>query len=131
MGSVAAATAQTAEGAPAPPAPSQMDQRIEEGRNHFLANCSACHAVQGLSEAGEIAPNLTLLGRRATIAAGLMENTVDNLVQWISDPQAIKPGALMPGLDYPGGREGQLVWPAFNLTPEQVESVALYLHSLR
>jgi mono/diheme cytochrome c family protein len=105
-------------------------QEMEMARNLFLANCSACHAIQGVSEAGQIAPNLTLLGRRNTIAAGMLENNVENLVRWISDPQSIKPGALMPGLEYAGGR-APVVWPAFNLTPEQVRMVAQYLYNLR
>ena len=108
----------------------QEAQEMEVGRNLFLANCSACHAIQGVSEAGQIAPNLTLLGRRTTIAAGMLDNNVDNLVRWISDPQSIKPGALMPGLEYAGGR-APVVWPAFNLTPEQVRTVANYLYNLR
>lgn len=108
----------------------QEDPSMMEGRTLFLANCSACHAINGVSEAGVIAPNLTLVGRRSTIAAGMLENNVDNLVRWISDPQSVKPGALMPGLEYQGGRP-PVVWPAFNLTPDQVRTVANYLHSLR
>lgn len=122
------------EGTPAPQeeaaAAPQEDPELAMGRNLFLANCSACHAINGVSEAGVIAPNLTLLGRRSTIAAGMLENTPDNLVRWISDPQSVKPGALMPGLEYQGGRP-PVVWPAFNLTPEQVRTVANYLTSLR
>jgi cytochrome c oxidase subunit 2 len=106
------------------------DPAMVEGRNLFLANCSACHAINGVSEAGQIAPNLTLVGRRSSIAAGMLENNVDNLVRWISDPQSVKPGALMPGLEYQGGRP-PVVWPAFNLTPDQVRTVANYLYSLR
>lgn len=115
---------------PSPSTVTQEDAQIQEGRQLFLANCTACHAVNGVSEAGVIAPNLTLLGRRSTIAAGMLENNVENLVQWISDPQSVKPGALMPGLEYSGGRP-PVVWPAFNLTPDQVRSVATYLYSLR
>ena len=57
-------------------------------------------------------------------------DNVDNLVEWISDPQSIKPGALMPGLEYQGGR-APVIWPAFNLTPDQVRTLATYLYSLR
>jgi cytochrome c oxidase subunit 2 len=121
----------TAEGVqPTPTVTSAEDAQTQEARQLFLANCSACHAINGVSEAGQIAPNLTLLGRRTTIAAGMMENNVDNLVQWISDPQSIKPGALMPGLEYQGGR-APVIWPAFNLTPDQVRTLATYLYSLR
>ncbi|NIP60829.1 MAG: cytochrome c, partial [Gemmatimonadetes bacterium] len=48
-------------------APPAEDPATVEGRNLFLANCSACHAINGVSEAGVIAPNLTLLGRRSSI----------------------------------------------------------------
>jgi len=126
-----AVQAEGGEGAAAEPASApQEDPAVTEGRNLFLANCSACHAINGVSEAGRIAPNLTLLGRRSSIAAGMLENSPDNLVRWISDPQSVKPGALMPGLGYSGGRP-PVVWPAFNLTPEQVRTVANYLYSLR
>jgi cytochrome c oxidase subunit 2 len=127
-GESAAQEADATAGAGQEPAPE--DPALVEGRNLFLANCSACHAINGVSEAGVIAPNLTLLGRRSTIAAGMLENNVDNLVRWISDPMSVKPGALMPGLAYQGGRP-PVVWPAFNLTPEQVRTVANYLYSLR
>jgi cytochrome c oxidase subunit 2 len=36
---------------------------------------------------------------RATLAALTIRNTPENLQQWITDPQHIKPGAKMPGLD--------------------------------
>ncbi len=121
----------TAEGGvPTPPVTTVEDPQAQEARQLFLANCSACHAINGVSEAGQIAPNLTLLGRRTTIAAGMMENNVENLVEWISDPQSVKPGALMPGVDYQGGR-APVIWPAFNLTPDQVRTLATYLYSLR
>jgi len=40
---------------------------------------------------------------RETLAAGMIENTPDNLRRWIHDPQTIKAGCLMPafGLDEP------------------------------
>lgn len=106
------------------------DALVEEGRQIFqsgLGGCIACHAVQGTGAAGVIGPNLTLLGRRTTIAAGWLENTEENLVRWITAPQEIKPGVQMPGIDYevPG------VWPATGLTEDQVRAVAAYLHSLR
>jgi cytochrome c oxidase subunit 2 len=35
---------------------------------------------------------------RATIAAGIVPNTPDNLRAWIQDPNTLKPGALMPAM---------------------------------
>ncbi|NNF39587.1 MAG: cytochrome c oxidase subunit II [Gemmatimonadetes bacterium] len=104
-----------------------VDPLVEQGRTLFhQQTCVACHAIEGTNAQGEIAPNLTLLGRRTSIAAGMMENTLENLEAWIKAPQDIKPGALMPGVAVPGGN-----WPATNLTDEQVSAIAAYLYSLR
>ena len=48
-----------------------------------------------------LGPDLTHVGSRRRIAAGILDNTPENLARWIRDPQAIKPGALMvvPDLD--------------------------------
>jgi len=106
-----------------------QDALVEEGRQLFqsgLGGCIACHAIEGTGAAGVLGPNLTLLGRRSTIAAGWLENTQENLVRWIKAPQEIKPGVLMPGVDVAGGN-----WPATGLTEDQVRAVAAYLLSLR
>lgn len=100
---------------------------VAQGREIFHSStCIACHAIQGTNAQGEVAPNLTLLGRRGTIAAGWLENTQENLVRWIAAPTDVKPGALMPGVNEAGGG-----WPATNLSEDQVEAVAAYLASLR
>jgi cytochrome c oxidase subunit II len=99
--------------------------RVELGRRTFhSASCIACHAIQGTNAAGQIGPNLTLFGRRATVA-GWLENTPDNLVRWITSPQSVKPGARMPGIAEMGGN-----FPPTNLSEEQVRAVAEYLYSL-
>lgn len=105
----------------------QIDPLVEEGRTLFhQQTCVACHAIQGTNAQGEIAPDLTLMGARSSLAAGWLENTPENLERWIKAPQDIKPGALMPGVSVPGGN-----WPATNLTDDQVRAIAAYLHSLR
>ncbi len=104
-----------------------VDPLVEQGRTLFhQQTCVACHAIAGTNAQGVIAPNLTLLGQRSSIAAGMLENTLENLETWIRAPQDIKPGALMPGVAVPGGN-----WPATNLTDEQVSAIAAYLYSLR
>ena len=62
----------------------------------FSYHCGACHTVRGTEAGGAIAPDLTHLMSRATIAAGTLPNNAGNLSGWIADPQAIKPGTLMP-----------------------------------
>lgn len=122
----------TTAGAPPPPA---EDPQIALGRDVFLNQsfCTACHALGGTPASlnatnaqGQVGPNLTRIGSRTSIAAGQMENTAENLVQWIMNPTSIKPGALMPGVAEAAGG-----WPETNLTQEQVEAVAAYLLSMR
>jgi cytochrome c oxidase subunit 2 len=99
----------------------------EEGRRIFLAAaCVACHAVAGTPAVGTIGPNLTLFGTRPHLGAGALENTRENLVRWIRDPPAVKPGALMPGTV----RGAAGVGPT-GLSDAEVRAVAAYLYSLR
>jgi cytochrome c oxidase subunit II len=110
-----------------------VDQLAVVGRDVFLnqSTCVACHAVNGTSAQGVIGPNLTLFGERTTLAAGIRENTMENLIQWITDPHSMKPGAAMPGVDYNMAIPGAAPWPATGLNEEQVRAVAAYLLSLR
>lgn len=62
------------------------------------AGCPACHTVRGRVEAGgRIGPDLTHFASRKTIAAGTAANTEEALRAWLADPDAVKPGARMPG----------------------------------
>jgi cytochrome c oxidase subunit 2 len=58
--------------------------------------CASCHTVNGTDAGGQTGPDLTHFGGRATIAAGLLHNTPQNLDRWLADPQQLKPGANMP-----------------------------------
>lgn len=77
--------------------------------------CIVCHTVQGVS-AGNVGPDLTHVGSRRTIAAGVLENTPENLKEWITDPQAIKPGSLMTQVP---------------LTEDQITQLVAYLQELK
>jgi cytochrome c oxidase subunit 2 len=69
------------------------------GEQVFLQNtCVNCHAIRGLTPAPQpnIGPDLTHFGSRATLGAGVLDNTPTNLSNWIRDPQTVKPGVLMP-----------------------------------
>jgi cytochrome c2 len=63
--------------------------------------CVACHVAQGVPGAvGTIGPSLNGLGdaaKRPRLASG-EPNTPPNIRGWIKDPQAKKPGTLMPSL---------------------------------
>ncbi len=106
------------------------DALIAAGREAFLTKCIQCHAVQGAPAVGVLGPNLTRIGRRSTIAAGMLENTPENLALWIANPGAVKPGVQMPGAQVGVTYEG-FTFPPTDLTEEQIQAVAAYLSSMR
>ncbi len=70
---------------------------IRRGREVFFeSTCHNCHTVAGSSAVGARGPDMTHMGSRQTIGAGLLPNNRGNLSGWISNPQALKPGNLMP-----------------------------------
>lgn len=75
------------------------DDKEVTGRHVFETTaCLNCHAVGGTNATGRFGPDLTHLMSRSTIAAGAAENTSENLRLWIQNPDAIKPGSLMPAM---------------------------------
>ena len=99
---------------PAPEPASDVQQR---GRDVFLrTTCSQCHAVRGTLAGGAYGPELTHVASRATIAAGVLPNTTENLMRWIRNPHAFKPGTKMPPHD---------------LNDADLKAVAEYLRSLK
>ncbi|MGH7608128.1 MAG: c-type cytochrome, partial [Gemmatimonadales bacterium] len=79
------------------PAPPPAGSVAERGRRVFARSaCIACHTVAGVPQArGTIGPDLTHVGGRSTIAAGLFPNRPEYLRPWIVNAPALKPGALM------------------------------------
>lgn len=96
----------------------EQQASVDRGAQLFQQKaCVTCHVIQGLPYAqNNVGPNLTHLGSRTTIAAGVLENNPQNLAAWIENPQAIKPGALMP---------------AIQMTPEERTDLVNYLLSLK
>ena len=68
------------------------------GRAVFAtARCTFCHSVRGVA-AAEVpqAPDLTHLGSRRTLAAGLLPNRPGFLAGWVVDAEGLEPGCGMP-----------------------------------
>jgi cytochrome c oxidase subunit 2 len=87
------------------------------GRELFTrGTCVMCHAVQGTAAGAQRGPDLTHVAQRRSLGAGTLPNTPAQLKRWIRDPQAFKPGALMP---------------ASNLADDELDAVVAYLGSLR
>jgi cytochrome c oxidase subunit II len=113
--------------APSLPADTTVLQR---GREAFLAQqCQACHTIRGvtdvppfseqarIADTSRLGPDLTHVGSRREIAAGLLRNHRGTLAGWIADPQAIKPGVFMP--------------PSQDLDGETLRALATYLEHLK
>lgn len=89
------------------------DAVAQEGQELFQNNCMGCHAIGDASSAG---PNLTNFGNRVHFV-GYLEPTKENLVEWIMDPESLKPGNEMTG--------------TYEVTEEEAEKIAEYLMQLK
>lgn len=93
------------------------DPEQAEGQKVFNSKpCASCHNIQGTSASASIGPDLTHVGSRSYIAAGLLQNTRGSLAAWIADPQTIKPGNNMPNVP---------------LTANELRAVSAYLAALK
>ncbi len=87
------------------PAAAPTDPQLIAGRNAFEEYaCADCHRIRGTQARGSVAPDLTHVGSRLTIAAGLLPNTRARMQAWIVNTQALKPGNEMPVLSEFDGR---------------------------
>ncbi len=87
-----------------------VDAAAARGAQVFLtATCANCHAIGGTKAKAAFAPDLTHLGERQTLAAGVMRNSQAELARWLKNPQAIKPGTLMPNLQLSDVQVSELV----------------------
>jgi cytochrome c1 len=89
----------------------------QRGRIEIIrASCGSCHRIPGIPLAnGDVGPPLERFSKRIFIA-GRLYNTPGNLVRWLRDPGAVKPGVDMPDS---------------HLSDSQARDVAAYLYDLR
>jgi cytochrome c oxidase subunit II len=71
----------------------------------FEGGCDECHAVRGTRATSTAGPDLTHVGGRESLAAGMMKNHIGTMAGWIAGAQDVKPGNLMPSVDVYTGRE--------------------------
>jgi cytochrome c oxidase subunit II len=77
------------------------------------AGCAACHRIAGTPFNGMAGPDLTYVGTRRTLGAGILPNNRGTMMGWIGNAQAIKPGNRMP--------------PYTVLPAEDIRDLAIYL----
>ncbi len=75
---------------------------VERGKAELQTwGCGSCHAIPGVPGAtGQVGPSLKDISKRSFIA-GTLENTPENMVQWIMHPQQVLPGTAMPDSGVP------------------------------
>jgi cytochrome c oxidase subunit II len=97
--------------------PAIQDDKAAAGRRVFETTaCINCHTINGTAANGRFGPDLTHLMSRRTIASGATENTTEKLRLWIQNPDAIKPGSLMP---------------AMKLSDAELDALVRYMETLR
>lgn len=92
------------------PSPVQTASQ-KQGEELYRQNCLGCHAGTNPNVQG---PDLTKFGTRTTIA-GILEHNEKNLKMWLMHAKEVKPGSLMPNIDY--------------LQPQEMEALVDYLMS--
>jgi cytochrome c oxidase subunit 2 len=100
------------------PARSPEQPLADRGQELFLANgCGACHTVRGTPADGVVGPDLTHVGSRVSLGAGILPNEPDAFLRWTAHTEEVKPGVHMP---------------AFGMLPtEDLRALAAYLEGLQ
>ena len=102
----------------ATPAAMVADAAARQGATLFQSSgCGACHTVRGSPARGQIGPDLTHVGGRLSVGAGILENRPDTFRDWLAGTTHIKPGVHMP---------------SFGMLPDaDLQALAAYLHGLK
>ena len=79
--------------------------------------CAACHRIAGTSAQGLSGPDLTHVGSRRSLGAGILPNNRGTLIGWIGDSQSIKPNNRMPAYR--------------SLRADELQALASYMESLQ
>lgn len=100
----------------AAPLAAPLSPEAQRGAALFASTgCAACHRVEGTAANGLAGPDLTHVGSRRTLGAGILPNNRGTMMGWIGNSQAIKPGNRMP--------------PYTVLPAEDLRDLALYLEA--
>jgi cytochrome c2 len=89
----------------------------QTGRALFTdKGCTTCHQLATVpAKPALVGPTLTNMALRPTIAGEQIQNTPENMVKWIMNPPAMKPGTAMPVL---------------GLTEQEAQDLAAFLYAV-
>lgn len=79
--------------------------------------CGACHTIRGTPAAGRVGPDLTHVGGRLSLGAGVLANGPADFAAWIEHTEAIKPEVRMPAYEH--------------LTEDELAALGRYLEALQ
>jgi cytochrome c oxidase subunit 2 len=100
------------------PAQPPVQPLAVQGQALFTANgCGACHTVRGTPADGVVGPDLTHVGGRLSLGAGILPNEPEAFRRWIAYTENVKPGVHMPAFGM--------------LPPEELQALAAYLDGLQ
>jgi cytochrome c oxidase subunit 2 len=100
------------------PLPADLGVEALRGRQLFAeVGCAACHRVAGTEAQGIAGPDLTHVGSRRSLGAGILPNSRATLIGWIGDSQSIKPNNRMPAYR--------------SLQADELTALASYMESLK
>ena len=92
--------------------------------------CIGCHRIRGNpTSVGILGPELTHVGSRITIGAGMYPNDARHLALWVKNAQKMKPGNLMP--PFGAGERDARTGAAGTMTDQQIADIVAYLLSLK
>jgi cytochrome c len=78
--------------------------------------CVSCHDIPNVSgPRGTVGPPLTHIASQQFLA-GKLQNTPENMMKWLQNPQAIDPANAMPNL---------------GLTPSESRDITAFLYTLK
>ncbi len=102
---------------PAPAATPVNDEVLRGSRLFGEVGCAACHRIAGTAAQGLSGPDLTHIGSRQSLGAGILPNNRGTLIGWIGDSQSIKPNNRMPAYR--------------SLQAAELNALAAYMESLK
>lgn len=102
----------------AKPAPAAPIGNAEHGKALAAQyGCNVCHTIPGVEgPQGSLGPSLAGVASRPAISYGKVQNTPENLVKYIQNPQALNPQSSMPPI---------------GLTDVDAKDIAAYLLTLK
>jgi cytochrome c oxidase subunit II len=79
------------------PATVPGDEFLKVGYEAFFkGDCHSCHTIRGTPADGAEGPDLTHVGARKSLGAGVLNNHIGTMAGWIAGAQDVKPGVNMP-----------------------------------